>query len=249
MAKNSVKKQKKRNSHLTGVIFWICLILIVTPCAVLGWILFSSAQDTGNPVFGNRYDGDLNPAIQKEQLSQIESSVSSIGGVEKVSVVMPTATLRVYADISDSADSESAKNTANEIYSKVASVLDPKVYFTQGDGKKMYDLEIHVYNLTDNRESDSFVYVIETKTSSMDEPIQQLVSEPIDADLAQRLRDAVIERETATPTPEAVEGGEVEIGGEDLPTEEEMNEQGENGEESGEESGEEGGEENTEEGN
>lgn len=244
MAKNTVKKQKKRNSHLTGVIFWICLILIVTPCAVLGWILFSSAQDTGNPVFGSRYDGDLNPAIQKEQISQIESSVSSLSGVEKVSVVMPTATLRVYADIYDGADSDAAKNTADEIYSRVSSVLDPKVYFSQHDGRKMYDLEIHVYNLADNRDSDAFVYVIETKTSSMDEPIRQLVSEPIDAELAQKLRDDVIERETATPTPEASEGGEYEIGGEDLPTEEEAGEQGENGEETSEEGEEETGEEN-----
>lgn len=236
---NGKSVKRKRNSHLTGLIFWICLALIITPVAVLGWILWSSAKDTGAPVLGTRYEGDLDPAITKTQMDEIESSVKEISGVEKVSVVMPTATLRVYADISDDAGTETAENTADEIYSKVSAVLDPAVYFTQGNGKKMYDLEIHVYNLAENRESDDFVYIIETKTSGMDTPLKQTVSEPIDAELAQKLRDSVEERKAAEAEEKASEnneeGGEITIGGEDIQTEED----GEESEET---------EENTEEG-
>ncbi|MBR4162104.1 MAG: hypothetical protein IKR11_01195 [Solobacterium sp.] len=214
-------KKKKTTGHLTGLIFWICLILLVTPFAILGWILYSSSMDSDKPVFGNRYDGDLNPAITSEQLDQVESAAGSVSGVEKAKVEMSTATLRVYADISDSADSSQAYSVADEIYGKVTSILSPSVYFSQSDGKKMYDMEIHVYNTSENTESDSFVYVIKTKTSSMSEPVDNLVSEPIDAELAQSLRDDVEARLNPTPTPDEEEGGEINFTGEDLPEGEE----------------------------
>jgi hypothetical protein len=96
----------------------------------------------------------------------------------------------------------------------------------------MYDMEIHVYNTDENTESDSFVYVIETKTSNMASPKRQLVSEPIDAELAQQLRDDVEARLNPTPTPDTEEGGEINVGGEDLPEdgeEPQTEEGGENG--------------------
>ena len=64
----------------------------------------------------------------------------------------------------------------------------------------MYDLEVHVFNQNKDTEN-NFVYVIETKTSSMEAPIVQLVSEPIDAELAESLRQDVENRNNPTPTP------------------------------------------------
>ena len=142
---------------------------------------------------GNRYDGDLDPAITRSMLEQVESTVKNVPGIEKAFTSMPTATLRVYADIADDANAEAASAKANEIYAAVASVLDPNVYFTQTDTKKMYDLEIHVYNFNKEPETrnytdivadpkeDGYVYVIETKTSGMSEPRLDLVSAPKDA--------------------------------------------------------------------
>jgi hypothetical protein len=66
----------------------------------------------------------------------------------------------------------------------------------------MYDLEIHVFNLDKNRDSDDFVYVIMTKTSGMETASTQLVSEPIDPELAQQLRDDVESRKNPSPTPD-----------------------------------------------
>ena len=198
--KSAAKKKvagKKRNLHTTGFIFWICAILIVAPIAVLGWILMSSAMDTGSPVLGNRYEGDLDPAITSEQMTQVEQAVASLGDIEGSSVRMVTATMRVYADVPDDWGIDAVRGKADEIYNTVASILDPAVYFTQTDGRKMYDLEIHVYNLAADRESDAFVYVIENKTSSMGGPITSVVSEPLDAELAQRLRDDVEARKVA----------------------------------------------------
>jgi hypothetical protein len=169
------KKTRKRRGHIYGFIFWLCLIIIIAPFAVLGWIIYSAMQDQGMPVIGNRYDGDLDPAITRSMLEQVESTVKNVPGIEKAFTSMPTATLRVYADIADDANVEAASAKANEIYAAVASVLDPNVYFTQTGTKKMYDLEIHVYNQNKD-EDNNFVYVIETLTSSMEQPVVQLVS-------------------------------------------------------------------------
>ena len=188
--------RKKRTGHFTGFLFWICLILLVTPPAVLGWILYSSQQDTGKPVLGNRYDGDLDPAITKDQMTAIENGVAGLEGIEAYRVEMPTATLRVYADIADDAGADAVRGKADEIYGVITSVLDPSVYFTQADGKKMYDVEVHVYNHQKSEETDDdgFVYVIKSKSSSMGEPRSQLVSEPVNAELAQKLRDETAQR-------------------------------------------------------
>ncbi len=225
---------KKRNLHTTGFIFWICLILIAAPIGVLGWILLSSMMDTGSPVLGNRYEGDLDPAITKEQMTQIESAVGALEGVEKSSVQMVTATMRVYIDVPDDWGIDAVKGKADEVYNTVAGILDPAVYFTQADGRKMYDIEIHAYNLAENREDESFVYVIENKTSSMSAPISSVVSEPLDAELAQRLRDEAAERErieaerkaaeeaaenAETPAEEGGEAAPAEEGGEAAPAE------------------------------
>lgn len=217
---------KKRNYHTTGFIFWICLILIATPIAVLGWILLSSAMDTGKPVLGNRYEGDLDPAITSEQMTEVEQAVAGLEGIEDSSVRMVTATMRVYADVPDEWGIDDVKSKASEIYETVTGILDPAVYFTQADGRKMYDIEIHVYNLKENRDADEFVYVIRNKTSSMSEPISSVVSEPLDAELAQQLRDDVIAREEAEAAAkaeeearQAEENGESSEGGEEASSE------------------------------
>lgn len=233
MATNKVKEAaakkaagKKRNLHTTGFIFWICLILIAAPVGVLGWILLSSMMDTGAPVLGNRYEGDLDPAITKDQMAEIETAVSGLEGIESSSVQMVTATMRVYADVPDDWGIDAVKGKADEIYNAVASVLDPAVYFTQADGRKMYDLEIHVYNLAENREDESFVYVIRNKTSSMSEPITSVVSEPLDAELAQRLRDEAAERERIRQEEEAAKAAEEAAAAEAAENGEETTEEG-----------------------
>lgn len=194
-----MKIRKSRRSRRTIAVFWICLILVLAPIVILGWMLLSSAMDTHKPVFGNRYEGDLDPAITKAEIETIDSSVAAIDGVESEFSNMATATLRIYAKVPNTATKEDATAMAQTIYSTVCATLDPNVYFTQADGKKMYDLEIHVYNMTndEDRTSDAFVYVIGTKTSNMTDPQYQTVSEALYPDLAQKLRDDVTARKAA----------------------------------------------------
>ncbi len=210
--KKSSSRRAQENRR-TLIIFWVALVLFLLPFIILGIILLSAAMDTGKPILGERYKDDLDPAITSSDLSQVESAVKGIGGVESTFTNLATGTLRVYADISDSADAESAKASAEQVYSAVTSVLNPGVYFTQNNGKKMYDLEVHVFNQNKDPEN-NFVYVIETKTSSMEAPIIQLVSEPIDAELAESLRQAVENRNNPTPTP--AETDEMTVGDGDI---------------------------------
>ncbi len=213
--KKSTKKVKKRKqNNKIKVVFWICLLLVLAPIVVFGWFIISAALDTGTPILGNRYKDDLNPAITKSELEQIKSSTNGISGVESTTVELATATLRVYADVEDSASADTCKTIAGQVYSAVTSVLDPNVYFSQHDNMKMYDLEIHVYTKSSSSSDEDFNYVIETKTSSMSGPITQVVSEPIDAELAQQLRDDVEARKNPTPTP--TDSTEMQVSGEEV---------------------------------
>lgn len=227
--KKRVRKTKVRRREIrTLVIFWICFILLLIPAAFMAWMLISAALDTGAPIIGDRYKGDLEPAITKNDLDTIASNTKNLSGVEDSFINLATATLRVYADIDDNANVDTAKSTATRIFNEVTNVLTPSVYFTQSEGKKMYDLEIHVFTSNDREKASNFVYVIETKTSSMEQPIQQVVSEPLDASLAQRLRDEM--NGVSTELDQIDEEGEISLSGETIPEDAEIPEEGQEGE-------------------
>lgn len=212
----SRKKAKRRSLSVSSIILIFGSLLIITPFIVLGWILLSASLDTGTPILGDRYVGDLDPAISKSDISNVKKSVDGISGVEASSVELATATLRVYVDVEDSYSDTQASDVAKSAYDSVLGVLDVNKYFTQTDSKKMYDLEIHVYNLKKNRDQDNFSYVILTKTSSMSDSKIQVVSTPIDAELAQQLRDDVEARNN--PTPKTEEKNEEKLVGEEAET-------------------------------
>lgn len=191
MSSKEKKVKKKKPIRKADIILIIGLIIIALPFCVLAWFLISAQMASGRPNLGDRYANDLDPAITDSQQGDIEKDIKTIDGVEKANVELTTATLRVYVDIKDDAVETEAVSIANQTYDKVINVLSPSVYFSQRDNMKMYDLEIHVYNLDDNREDESFVYVIKLKNSNMDESTIQTVSKAQDEALAKQLRDDV----------------------------------------------------------
>lgn len=44
---------------------------------------------------------DLDPAIENSQITTINDSIKGISGVEKVDIILRTATFRVYVDVKD----------------------------------------------------------------------------------------------------------------------------------------------------
>ena len=190
----TAKKHKKKELDRSTVILITGLVLIAIPCLILGWILISASLDTGTPILGDRFQGDLDPAITSEQISQIETQVASEGSVDSVTVELATATLRIYVDAADSLSEEEATALSQTVYQDVASVLPESTYFTSTSSKKMYDLEVHVYNDLSLAGTDGYMYVIRTKNAAMEQAEVQTVSKPLDADLAQQLRDELEEK-------------------------------------------------------
>lgn len=213
VSKQTKTKKVKKGLRKADIILIIGLVILAIPFLILGWFLVSASLDTGTPIIGDRYENNLDPAITRSQLDEIETKVASLSGVEEVTVDMPTATLRVNVDISDSASTDEALAMASDAYNVVISVLDENTYFSQSNGMKMYDCEVHVYNVPDGSEVDNFVYVIQLKTSNMESATQQVVSEPVNAELAQQLRDELENQNNPQPTQES---GDITVGGGDV---------------------------------
>lgn len=212
MATKKTAKRAKRKVSKAKIVLLVGIAIILIPCLIFGWILLSAYLKTGTPIVGNRYENDLNPQITSEQLKQVESNVKGINGVENCNVELTTATMRVYADVNDSYGDDQVTEVANQVYNTVNNTLSVGTYFTRNETEKMYDLEIHVYNLDKNRDQGGFSYVILNKNSNMEEPRTQVVSKALDEELAQRLRDDVEAKNNPTPTPDE---GDLTLGGEE----------------------------------
>ena len=189
MSQTNQEKKAKKKGRLDAAswIIIIGLLIIAVPCAAFLYILLSAQAATGTAISGDRFTGDLDPAITETQMANVVTSVETIEGVESAEVILKSATVRVYVDTLDEMTPEVAEGIANQAYEKLTAECDPSVYFTQTASKKMYDIEVHAYNLTENRDSEEFVYVILSKSSSMEAPIARLVSEPLDPELAAQL--------------------------------------------------------------
>lgn len=185
--KKEKKAKKKGRMDAASWIIIIGLLIIAVPCAAFLYILLSAQAATGTAISGDRFTGDLDPAITETHMANVVTSVETIEGVESAEVILKSATVRVYVDTLDEMTPEVAEGIANQAYEKLTAECDPSVYFTQTASKKMYDIEVHAYNLTENRDSEEFVYVILSKSSSMEAPIARLVSEPLDPELAAQL--------------------------------------------------------------
>lgn len=180
----NVKREKKKMSR-AGLVLTIGLIIIGIPCLIFGWILVSAALETGKPIVGDRFDGDLQPAITKTDTSDLTAAIKALDEVEDCTIELTTAQYRINVDVVDSLQQDAYEDLINEIYALVNNQLPVNTYFTMHDNMKMYDLSIGLYN---HIGGDDMIYVILTKNSTMSVPDIQTVSEALDEDLAAQLR-------------------------------------------------------------
>lgn len=178
------QKEKKKMSR-AGLVLTVGLIIIAIPCLIFGWILLSAALETGKPIVGDRFEGDLNPAIEKADTSDLVASIKALEEVEDCTIELTTAQYRVNVDVADSLEKDGYEDLINRIYELVNAKLPVNTYFTMHDNMKMYDLSIGLYN---HIGGEDMIYVILTKNSTMDVPSIQTVSQALDEDLAQKLR-------------------------------------------------------------
>lgn len=183
---NKKEKQVKGKKKLSkgALVLIISLIIILIPCLIFGGILISAALESGKPVDGNRFKGDLNPAITSSNTSSIKNSIEALSGVEKCDIELTSAQYRVNVDTVDTLTDKQIEDLCVDIYNIVNKELPMASYFTASSSEKMYDLAVNVYNKID----DDNIYYILTKNSKMDTYSVQCVSSAVDEELASDLR-------------------------------------------------------------
>jgi len=199
----TVGKSKKMSKSKLMIIIGSCIVLI--PLLIFAIILISAQLSTGSPIIGNRFKGDLDPEITSSMRKDLQESIKTISGVEDCEIVLETAQFRVNVKTSATATDESAKALATTVYQKVNEKLPISTYFTSTAEKKMYDLSISVYNQLNNDDGKQIYYLL-TKNSKMSEPSIQLVSKPLDENLAKELRGEIVD--DSVPTEPVTEGQE-----------------------------------------
>ena len=183
---NKKEKQVKGKKKLSkgALVLIISLIIILIPCLIFGGILISAALESGKPVDGNRFKGDLNPAITSSNTSSIKNSIEALSGVEKCDIELTSAQYRVNVDTVDTLTDKQIEDLCVDIYNIVNKELPMATYFTASSSEKMYDLAVNVYNKID----DNNIYYILTQNSKKDTYSVQCVSSAVDEELASDLR-------------------------------------------------------------
>lgn len=175
----------------------IALIILILPFAIFGFILLRDSSQTGEPVIGSRYDEQLDSEITSEQINLIENNVVDERVIYK-KVILKASTLRVYLEVDAEESKESIQELANTSYEKVVEVLPVETYFVLQGKNKNYDLEVHVYNNIEDRESDEFHYYQITKSSSMETLAGEFVSDTRDPDFKEEVLENLAEKEAGT---------------------------------------------------
>ena len=186
--KNRPKKKKTSAPKQGHKIVWFTLIVLLIPFLIVGYVILTSLGGQNEPVVGNRFDSnDLNPAITNDQISQVQTAIASIGGVENVEVNLKSATLRISIDVSDDANADTCNAIAQEAYNQVNGILPVDTYFTNTEDAKMYDLEIDAYNfLLDDSHTEGQVD-IKVYKSGAGQVVTQNITEAKDPELASQL--------------------------------------------------------------
>ncbi len=97
-----MKRRRHTSNKPTGQghkLVWFTVIIIMIPVVIVGYVLLTSLGGQNRPVEGSRFSKtNLDPAITKDNISSLESALGNIDNVEKVSVNLLSATLRVHID-------------------------------------------------------------------------------------------------------------------------------------------------------
>lgn len=196
MNRKNIKKSSKTNNKdkKPNTILWIGLVVILVPCLILLYILLGTKEKAGQPVVGDRFEGELDPGITDEQLNSIREALV-FENAENVEVNLISATLRITINAKDDISSDGALALANSAYDKVMEVLPVETYFTNvkdEDGKmktKMYDIEVQVYNVLkqDNPNNIGLIYFVKSKSANMNEPILNNFASPKNEEVANEL--------------------------------------------------------------
>lgn len=186
------KTQKKNTESKQGhKLVWFTLIIIAIPVVIVAYVLLTSMGGQGEPVVGNRFNGeDLNSSITEEAMNSIQEQVSGIGGVEEATINLKSATLRVHLNMDDSYTQDQIQAASDQAYEIVAATLPIDQYFTNREDAKMYDLEIDVYNyiVDDSHPAEGQIYIKTTKTGAATDRVTDVMTTAKDPELVAQIK-------------------------------------------------------------
>lgn len=186
------KTQKKNTESKQGhKLVWFTLIIIAIPVVIVAYVLLTSMGGQGEPVVGNRFNGeDLNPIITEEAMNSIQEQASGIGGVEEATINLKSATLRVHLNMDDSYTQDQIQAASDQAYEIVAATLPIDQYFTNREDAKMYDLEIDVYNyiVDDSHPAEGQIYIKTTKTGAATDRVTDVMTTAKDPELVAQIK-------------------------------------------------------------
>lgn len=168
---NVTTKSKKTSSILdSNWIVRITALVIIIPLAIVAVLLLTSIENSGEPVVGDRFDAHLTNEISNAKVKEVEKALV-INNVDTVQVNLKSATLRVLIDANDNANASTIESIAKSAYNEIVAILPVDTYFQniveEDHVVKMYDLEIHVYNIIpDETSTQSQLYAIQYKNAS-----------------------------------------------------------------------------------
>ncbi len=164
--KDTTRQKKRKQGHK---LVWLTLIIIAIPCIIVGYVLLTSMETQNKPVVGVRFqEGDLDPKITKQNISDIESAISQIESIENCSITLKSATLRILVDVTDDTSYDAAIEKIYQCAEAAYAICPVETYFTNGEESKMYDIEINLYNWMqdDAHTSEGQIYLMYTKTGA-----------------------------------------------------------------------------------
>jgi hypothetical protein len=169
--------KKKIQIYWPGITLMLSLAILAIPATIFYNIAMETQEIAGTPVFGERFNNDLNPKISKGQVSELASSMKTLEGVVESEVNLRSATLRVNILTSLEITDDQINALITKVKDTVFGKLPVSEYFTASLERKQYDFEIHLRN-TKDRLDEEYRYIIVSKTSLMTTFIIQEVSTP-----------------------------------------------------------------------
>lgn len=188
--KTPTTKKTRRKISFGGWFLILSTLLVLSITGVFGWILWDAMQATGTITVGDRFQLELNPAIDPTKVDELKTALTAEPFAVETSVNLKSATLRIIVQVKPELTDAELAAAIVKIKDDVQALIPLETYFTSTPDVKMYDLEIHLTNSKEPVSTETFKYhyFIFVKNANMLTWKIQEVSKAVNPTLADELR-------------------------------------------------------------
>jgi len=188
--KTPTTKKQRRKISFGGWFLILSTLIVLSIAGVFGWILWDAMQATGTITVGDRFQLELNPAIDPTKVEAVKTALTAEPFAVETSVNLKSATLRIMVQVKPELTDAELAAAIVKIKDDVQALIPLETYFTSTPDVKMYDLEIHLTNSKEPVSTETFKYhyFIFVKNANMLTWKIQEVSKAVNPTLADELR-------------------------------------------------------------